>query len=45
VEHWASPAALAGHERSEAFIHFGQGVLTRYAILHDTVRACAFDVR
>jgi quinol monooxygenase YgiN len=45
VEHWASPAALAAHERSEAFIHFGQGVLTRYAILHDTVTARAFDVR
>jgi quinol monooxygenase YgiN len=27
VEHWASPAALAAHERSDAFIHFGQGVL------------------
>jgi quinol monooxygenase YgiN len=24
VEHWASPAALATHERTEAFIHFGQ---------------------
>jgi quinol monooxygenase YgiN len=41
VEHWASPAALAAHERSEAFIHFG-GLLVRYATLHDTVRA--FDV-
>jgi hypothetical protein len=30
VEHWASPAALAAHERSKAFIHFGQGVLVRY---------------
>jgi quinol monooxygenase YgiN len=44
VEHWASPAALAAHERSEAFIHFGQGVLVRYATLHDTVTARAFDV-
>ncbi|MGA9150184.1 MAG: putative quinol monooxygenase [Candidatus Nitrosopolaris sp.] len=44
VEHWASPEALAAHERSEAFIHFGQGVLTRYATLHDTVTARAFDV-
>jgi quinol monooxygenase YgiN len=43
VEHWASPAALAGHERSEAFIHFG-GLLVRYATLHDTVTARAFDV-
>ncbi len=43
VEHWASPAALAAHERSEAFIHFGQGVLTKYATLHDTVTARAFD--
>jgi quinol monooxygenase YgiN len=44
VEHWASPAALAAHERTEAFIHFGQGVLVRYATLHDTVTARAFDV-
>jgi quinol monooxygenase YgiN len=44
AEHWASPAALAAHERSEAFIHFGQGVLVRYATLHDTVTARAFDV-
>jgi quinol monooxygenase YgiN len=27
VEHWASPAALAAHERSEVFIHFGQSML------------------
>ena len=39
VEHWASPEALAAHERSDAFIHFGQGVLTKYATLHDTVTA------
>ncbi|MGB8938421.1 MAG: antibiotic biosynthesis monooxygenase family protein [Candidatus Nitrosopolaris sp.] len=44
AEHWASPAALAAHERSEAFIHFGQGVLVKYATLHDTVTARAFDV-
>jgi quinol monooxygenase YgiN len=44
VEHWTSPAALAAHERSEAFIHFGQGMLGRYATLHDTVTARAFDV-
>ncbi len=45
VEHWASPAALAAHERTEAFIHFGQGALVKYATLHDTVTARAFDVR
>jgi quinol monooxygenase YgiN len=44
VEHWASPEALAAHERTEAFIHFGQGVLAKYAALHDTVTARAFDV-
>jgi quinol monooxygenase YgiN len=44
VEHWASPAALAAHEHTEAFTHFGQGVLVRYATLHDTVTARAFDV-
>jgi quinol monooxygenase YgiN len=44
VEHWASPAALTAHERTEAFIHFGQGVLTKYATLHDTVTARPFDV-
>jgi quinol monooxygenase YgiN len=43
VEHWASPAALSAHERSEAFIRFGQGVLVKYATLHDTVTARAFD--
>jgi quinol monooxygenase YgiN len=43
VEHWASPAALAAHERTEAFIHFGQGVLVRRATLHDTVTARAFE--
>jgi quinol monooxygenase YgiN len=44
VEHWATPEALAAHERTEAFIHFGQGILVRYATLHDTVTARAFDV-
>jgi quinol monooxygenase YgiN len=44
VEHWASTAALAAHEHSEAFIRFGQGVLVRYSTLHDTVTARAFDV-
>jgi quinol monooxygenase YgiN len=44
VEHWASPAALAAHERTEAFIHFGQGVLVKYATLHDTVTARPFAV-
>ena len=42
VEHWASPAALAGHERTEAFIHFGQDVLVRHATLHDTVTGRPF---
>ncbi len=44
AEHWASPAALAAHERTEAFINLGQGVLVKYATLHDTVTARAFDV-
>lgn len=44
VEHWASLAALAAHEHTEAFIHFGQGVLARYATLHDAVTARSFDV-
>jgi quinol monooxygenase YgiN len=43
VEHWASLAALAAHERTEAFIHFGH-MLVGYATLHDTVTARAFDV-
>jgi quinol monooxygenase YgiN len=43
VEHWASPAALAAHGRTEAFIHFGQGVLVKNATLHDTLTARAFD--
>ena len=44
VEHWASPTALAAHERTEAFIHYGQEVLVRHATLHDTVTARPFDV-
>jgi quinol monooxygenase YgiN len=43
VEHWASPASLAAHERTEAFIHLGQGVLVRYATLHDAVTGRVFD--
>jgi quinol monooxygenase YgiN len=43
VEHWASPAALAAHERTEAFIRFGQE-LVRHATLHDTVTGRPFDV-
>ena len=43
VEHWASMAALAEHERTEAFIHFGQEVLVRHATLHDTVTARPFE--
>jgi hypothetical protein len=39
------PAALATHEHSEAFIHFGQDVLAGYATLHDTVTTHAFDIR
>lgn len=44
AEHWASPEVLAVHERTKAFIHFGQGVLVRYAMLHDTMTARAFDL-
>jgi quinol monooxygenase YgiN len=43
VEHWASPEALAAHGRTEAFIRYGQGVLVKYATLHDTVTAVAFS--
>jgi len=42
VERWASLEALAAHERTEAFIHYGQGVLTKLATLHDTVTARPF---
>jgi quinol monooxygenase YgiN len=41
VEHWASPAALATHERTEAFIRYGQE-LVRHATLHDTVTGRPF---
>ena len=44
AEHWASQAALAAHERTEAFIHFGQGVLMKHATLHEAVTARPFDV-
>ncbi len=42
VEHWASPAALAAHERTQPFIHYGQEVLVRHATLHDTVTGRPF---
>lgn len=42
VEHWASPAALAAHERTEAFIHYGRQVLAQHATLHDTVTGRPF---
>jgi hypothetical protein len=45
VEHWASAEALAAHERTEAFIKHGQGVLVKNATLHDTVTGRAFDVK
>jgi quinol monooxygenase YgiN len=41
-EHWASQDALAAHEQTEAFIHFGQGILAKHATLHDTVTARPF---
>jgi quinol monooxygenase YgiN len=44
VEQWASPKALAAHGRTEAFIRYGQGVLVKYATLHDTVTARPFEV-
>jgi quinol monooxygenase YgiN len=44
VEHWASPAALAAHERTEAFVNLGQGLLVKIATLHDTVTGQPFDV-
>jgi quinol monooxygenase YgiN len=43
VEHWASPAALAAQERTEAFIHYGQQVLVPHATLHDTVTGRPFE--
>ena len=42
VEHWASPAALAAHERTAAFIHYGREVLVPRATLHDTVTGQPF---
>jgi quinol monooxygenase YgiN len=42
VEHWASPAALAAHERTQAFIHYGREVLVPRATLHDTVTGRPF---
>jgi quinol monooxygenase YgiN len=43
LEHWASPEALATHERTEAFINFRQGVLVKHATLHDAVTGRPFD--
>jgi quinol monooxygenase YgiN len=37
VEHWASPEALAAHERTKAFIHYGRGILIKHATLHEAV--------
>jgi hypothetical protein len=42
VEHLASPKALAAHERTEAFINFGQAVLAKHATLHDAVSGRPF---
>jgi hypothetical protein len=36
------PAALAAHERTQAFIQYGRGVLVRRATLHDTVTGRPF---
>jgi quinol monooxygenase YgiN len=38
VEHWASPEALAAHERTEAFMNFGQGVLTKHGLENEARR-------
>ena len=43
VEHWASPAALAAHERTETFHHYGRQVLAPHATLHDTVTGRPFE--
>jgi quinol monooxygenase YgiN len=43
VEHCALPEALAAHERTEAFVHFGQGVLAIHATLHDAVTGRPFE--
>jgi quinol monooxygenase YgiN len=42
VEHWASPAARAEHERTEAFIRYGKEYLVPRATLHDTVTGRPF---
>jgi quinol monooxygenase YgiN len=44
VERWASQSALDAHQRGEAFLKYGVGVLTRHATLHVAVTASAFDV-
>jgi len=44
VEHWVSAAALAKHERTEAFIRFGRELLMRHATLHEAVTGRPFDV-
>jgi quinol monooxygenase YgiN len=44
VEYWASPDVLAAHERTESFIQYGQGLLAKYALLHDAVTARPFDI-
>jgi hypothetical protein len=43
VEHWVSSAALAAHERTEAFIRFGRELVS-HATLHDTVTRRPLDV-
>jgi quinol monooxygenase YgiN len=43
VEHWASLAALAAHERTEAFIRYGQQLLAPRATLHDAVTGRPFE--
>lgn len=43
VEHWVSSAALAAHERTEAFTRFGRELVS-HATLHDTVTGRPFDV-
>jgi len=44
VERWASQGALDAHERGEAFLKYGVGVLSRHATLHIAVTASGFDV-
>jgi quinol monooxygenase YgiN len=43
AERWASQSALDAHGQTEAFLKYGAGVLVRYATLHDTLTAHAFD--